>query len=424
MHSQNTLSSVQAETIQEKQKNLEGQHEELIKGKPQKMGTVQTFFTLLKGFMGTGLLFLPNGYSNSGWMFGTGAIIMSMLVTMVCGILLIQVSSKYKGTFSELGFLAMGTLGRYICDLVLALSQAGFVTVHIVFISQNLNSIFEYHWGFTINIWIMGLIFFVIYTPLCWVRKIQTLGKYHILGDLTVLLAAGMLVAEAVLFYVHRGSFADDIESYNSDKYLVFLGTAIFIFEGVGVVIPVRDACRDKEHFPAIFMAMMLVLTCILIFFGFFNYAVYGDELLSNAPMVTKILRKGDVVVEIVMVLFIINLIFSYPLVIYPSNVVIESYSIDKMTPSISRTWLRNLSRALVVFITFFIGIYFEDSLDRLLSVVGSLTCTPVAFIMPAVLHLNLVAKTRLAKTIDYSIICLGIALLVGITSHTILNWE
>ncbi|CAI2365133.1 unnamed protein product [Moneuplotes crassus] len=423
MDSEEKLSHSLLIPSQEKQEHFNIQDGKLEDHGLVKMGKIQTFFTLPKGFMGTGLLFMPNGYSNAGWMFGTASIVASMVITMVCGLLLIQVADKYKGTFSELGFLAMGNPGRYICDIVLALSQAGFVTVHIVFISQNLNNIFEYHWGFTVNIWVMGLVFFVIYTPLCWVRKIQTLGKYHTFGDLTVLLAAGILIIKAITFYLEQDTFADDIKPFNPDKYLVFLGTAVFIFEGVGVVIPVRDACRDKECFPFIFITMMLFLSCVLIFFGFFNYAVYGDQLLSSAPMVTKVLSKGDLIVEIVMTLFVFNLVISYPLVIYPSNVIIESYSIDKIPPSKSRFWLRNLSRALVVFITFFIGIYLEDTLDRLLSVVGSLTCTPVAFIMPAVFHLQLVAESKIAKRIDYSIIVLGLTLLVCITSYTIISW-
>ncbi|CAI2366461.1 unnamed protein product [Moneuplotes crassus] len=409
---------------QGKHEYFEIQNEDIQESNEGRMGSIQTFFTLLKGFLVISILFMPNGYSNGGWMFATAALVGSMLITLTCGLLLIQVASKYKGTFSDLGFLAMGNKGRYICDFVLAVSQTGFVTPYVVFISQNLNKIIDYHFGFTVNTWIMGLILFFIDTPLCWVRKIQTLERYHFLGDLTVFSAGIILISEAISFRNDQGSFAEDIEPFNSDKYLVFLGTAIFIFEGVGIILPVREACKNKHHFPAIFTCVILFLCCFFASFGFFNYAVYGEELLSNAPLVTKVLREGNLVVEVVMILFIINVVLSYPLIIYPCNIIIESYSVDKMAPSKTRTFLRNLSRALVVVVTFSIGISLEDTLDRLLSVEGSLTCTPVAFIMPAVFHLQLVAESRLAKALDYFIIGLGFVFLFGLTSYTIISWS
>mmetsp|Transcript_11381 Transcript_11381/g.12868 ORF Transcript_11381/g.12868 Transcript_11381/m.12868 type:complete len:117 (-) Transcript_11381:71-421(-) len=116
------------------------------------------------------------------------------------------------------------------------------------------------------------------------------------------------------------------------------------------------------------------------------------------------------------MILFIINLFITYPLIIYPSNMVIESYLISDMKKSFKKTWLTNLSRAFLVFITLFIGISLEDTLDRLMSVVGSLTCTPVAFIMPAVFHLQLCAHKWWEKALDWFIIGLGLFLMIFIT--------
>lgn len=36
-----------------------------------KIGPVKTFFTLLKGFVAAGVLFLPKGWVNGGWLFST-----------------------------------------------------------------------------------------------------------------------------------------------------------------------------------------------------------------------------------------------------------------------------------------------------------------------------------------------------------------
>ena len=50
------------------------------------------------------------------------------------------------------------------------------------------------------------------------------------------------------------------------------------------------------------------------------------------------------------------------------------------------------------------------DKLDRFLSITGSLTCIPVAFIIPAALHLEVIAK----KDEDKKAIIIDWVILVG----------
>lgn len=49
-----------------------------MKGHVQKLSDTMVFFTLLKGFIGTGILFLPNGFYNAGYGFAVGSLFMSM----------------------------------------------------------------------------------------------------------------------------------------------------------------------------------------------------------------------------------------------------------------------------------------------------------------------------------------------------------
>ena len=53
----------------------------LIKDHVKKLDNVMLFFTLLKGFIGLGLLFIPNGFYNGGWAFSILSLFMSMVVT-------------------------------------------------------------------------------------------------------------------------------------------------------------------------------------------------------------------------------------------------------------------------------------------------------------------------------------------------------
>lgn len=69
-------------------------------------------------------------------------------------------------------------------------------------------------------------------------------------------------------------------------------------------------------------------------------------------------------------------------------------------------------------------GLYFEEKLDRLMSVVGSLLLTPIAFVLPAVFHLRLVADTLKKKLLDVALMLVGLALMIVITGYTLYNWN
>jgi proton-coupled amino acid transporter len=133
--------------------------EQALRDHIPKLGPFQTFFTLIKAFIGITILLFPNGYYNAGWLFGTITIIFISLLVLISTNLLLTVSEKVPGSFSALGEKSMGRPGKIFCDIALGLTQTGFVCTHIVFISQNLNGILDNNFGFTINKWIIGLIF-------------------------------------------------------------------------------------------------------------------------------------------------------------------------------------------------------------------------------------------------------------------------
>lgn len=154
---------------------------------------------------------------------------------------------------------------------------------------------------------------------------------------------------------------------------MVFVGTCVFAFEGVGIVLPVKDTCKDPKQYRFLLTLMITIVACLLIAFGTFNYLAYPNEEIVHAKLITRLLPHDSFIVQIVLLLFILNLFISYPLVIYPSNIIIEHYVYPRMEQSMLRKWLKNSNRTILVAFTLFMGLYFEETLDRLMSVVGSL---------------------------------------------------
>ena len=67
------------------------------------------------------------------------------------------------------------------------------------------------------------------------------------------------------------------------------------------------------------------------------------------------------------------------------------------------------------------------DYLDRFLSITGALTCIPVAFLIPAGLHLEVIAKAdndKSARAIDIAILVVGMIALVYCTVMAIATFS
>lgn len=183
-------------------------------------------------------------------------------------------------------------------------------------------------------------------------RKIQKFAKYHVFADVTIILAMAVIMLYAALYVKKEQRFAEDVEEFNSNSYLIFLGTAVYTFEGVGIVLPIKDTCQNPQDYHKIVMAVMFFLVTIFIMFGLFNYFAYGASMLMEAPLITKLLPSGSLPVEVVMILFIINLFITYPLVIHPANIIIENTLYSGIPQSSIRKWLKNINRAVLVAIT------------------------------------------------------------------------
>ena len=87
----------------------------------------------------------------------------------------------------------------------------------------------------------------------------------------------------------------------------------------------------------------------------------------------------------------------------------------------------KNLSRTIIVALSCVVALSVYDYLDRFLSITGALTCIPVAFLIPAGLHLEVIAKAdndKRARAIDIAILVVGMIALVYCTVMAIATFS
>ena len=107
-------------------------------------GTTRTFFTLLKAFVGTGIMFLPKAFRNGGILFSSVTLVFISLISCLCFRLLLDCRSKLGGGgYGELGAAIGGPRLRNLILGSITISQIGFVCTGVIFFAENIADFLE-----------------------------------------------------------------------------------------------------------------------------------------------------------------------------------------------------------------------------------------------------------------------------------------
>ena len=107
--------------------------------KQKKLGPYATAFTIFKGFVCTGILYMPSDFVNGGYGFSVITIFSSLILTLYCAKLLLDVyESVGGGSLPDLGYKVYGKPGKIAVDIALFSSQFGFVAAYIYFIASQI----------------------------------------------------------------------------------------------------------------------------------------------------------------------------------------------------------------------------------------------------------------------------------------------
>lgn len=94
----------------------------------------------------------------------------------------------------------------------------------------------------------------------------------------------------------------------------LFFGIAVFTFEGIGLVIPVRHAMQEPEKFPGVLRRTMVALGALYVTFGMLSYLAFGDD---THDIITLNLPNNPLV-AMVRLLYSTGLLFTFPIMLFP----------------------------------------------------------------------------------------------------------
>jgi proton-coupled amino acid transporter len=392
--------------------------------KPGDATLTRTFFLLIKSFIGTGVLFLPKAFKNGGMLFSSITLVVVSLVSCLAFHLLLQCRTRYGGGYGEIAEAIGGKRMRSITLSSIALSQLGFVCAGIIFAAENVYAFLEavVHGASPLSITALIGIQLLVLIPLAFIRNISKLGGAALLADVFILLGLGYI------YYFDISTIAKDgvnqtVELFNPRDFTLTIGSAIFTFEGIGLILPIQQSMKQPEKFERLLYMVMLIVTIIFASIGILSYATFGDkttvEIISNLPQDSKL-------VNAVQFLYSLAVLAGDPVQLFPAMRIVEDslfgHRSGKRDPKTK--WKKNVFRACIVCACGVVSALGAADLDKFVALIGSFACVPLVYIYPAFLHWKGIAENKWVKLGDIMLMSVGMVAMVYTTAVTLTRWS
>lgn len=270
--------------------------------------------------------------------------------------------------------------------------------------------------------WVFILIQLVVYIPLCWVRKIKHFSFTSLIADVFILLGLAYIFYMDLRLLAARGP-AHDIVWFNMTSFPLFVGTAIFAFEGICLILPIAESMQKPQQFGWVLTACIATIAVIFVGIGATSYATFGPKVATiiflNMPAGAG---SGAAIVPTLQFLYGLAIMLSFPLNIYPAIRITEAVIFGTTSTgkgSMLVKWQKNFYRAVLVLFTASVAWLGSDNLDKFVSLVGCFCCIPLSFIYPALFH-SRVTRSPMVKIKDISLAVFGCVALIYTTYITL----
>ncbi|KAF8519583.1 transmembrane amino acid transporter protein-domain-containing protein [Gautieria morchelliformis] len=378
----------------------------------------QAVLMLLKSFIGTGVLFLGKAFMNGGLLFSTITLVFVAVISLWSFILLVRTKLVVSGSFGDIGGALYGTPMRFAILSSITISQIGFTAAYIIFVASNLQAFIMAITQCATYVSTLHLILaqLVVFLPLAMVRNLAKLSTTALIADAFILVGLVYIFSNEFALLASHG--VSDIKLFNPKDYALMIGTAVFSFEGIGLVIPITDSMREPHKFPRVLTGVMIFLTVLFAGAGVLAYTAYGSNvqtvILLNLPQDQKF-------VQVVQFLYSMAILLSIPLQLFPAVRIMENGLFTrsgKLDPRVK--WEKNAFRCVVVAACTLISWLGAADLDKFVAFVGSFACVPLCYVYPPMLHYKACARTKSQKVADIAMMFFGSVAAVFTTVQTI----
>ncbi|CRK91300.1 CLUMA_CG004977, isoform A [Clunio marinus] len=366
---------------------------------------METLMHLFKGNVGTGCYAMAEATKNGGLILGPVLTIIIAIINVhaqhvllnCAEILRDQENLEFSPDYAETLYLCFANSTddgwkkwaprmKSICNIFICFTQLGYCSVYFLFVGEHLKQVFDFYgYELDVQLWIVILLVPILLTAV--IRTLKILAIISTIANVFMILGIFLTIGYAATD-LPPISDRDLIADYM--RLPLFFGTVLYSFEGIALVLPLKNAMNKPENFTrplgVLNIGMVLVTICF-VFIGFVGYWHYGES--TNASL-TLNLPIDDVLAQVIKMMIALAVLMTYGIQFFVAIQIMfapiyKNINCVERHPVISEMILR----LLVVLITFTVaqGI---PHLSLLLSLIGSVCCAVLAFVLPAIAELIL----------------------------------
>lgn len=417
---------------------------------------------IIKGMVGPAILYLPHGFASAGYLvalpilagatalflYSSQCLLSSWKIEQEAHAEDIQSATLLSGSktggqgkrrlllsYPELAYRALGERGESLVKMGIALMQSGVCLTYMIFVPQNLHTsmLLLFNWNVSPSLWLLVMI--MIQIPLSWIRDIRKLTPTNLVANLLILYGLvtclGFAVYEATAPSLPNTGPLEELwrhiealDPFAKDWFL-FIGTSVLLFEGsITLLVPLQEAVQLEEEraaFPKVYQRVIMGIISFYLFFGLTCWMAFGEEVRT---VLTTSLPSG-IMATSVQLAYSLAVIFTFPLQNFPA-LEITCRTISSIFGK-RKTFLtqRNVLSSLLVCALAVIAVCTMESLDKVVSLMGSLLGCPIAFVFPPLIHLRIGGDrlTERTKWLDRLVAGLGFVAMVLASVTTLVTW-
>eukprot|EP00929_Paragymnodinium_shiwhaense_P025586 TRINITY_DN15438_c0_g1_i1.p1 TRINITY_DN15438_c0_g1~~TRINITY_DN15438_c0_g1_i1.p1 ORF type:complete len:508 (+),score=65.79 TRINITY_DN15438_c0_g1_i1:83-1606(+) len=378
-----------------------------------------TTFIIVKTFLAGAVLIIPKSYSLTGVLAGPVITIVIGYLCVYCMLLLVKCREAYgRATYSELAGCLGGWAPKVVKTLVV-LSQFGFACAEQIYVCKNVLKLVQPSLP-KIQLWHLLFFFQVMNVPLACVRKLKSLAVTNLLADIAIISCLIYLFGYGLVQLGTNGPSPTVQYVGESSAVLEFMGTMVYAYEGINVVLPIYEAHEKKEQFGKLFGTVLAGITLIFCTFGALWYSVFGAATLDTASLN---LPEG-IASDVVPLLFAAGCAFTIPILVVPISQEVEPLLFPKATWTnvTQRKWAKNFFRAAVLFFSALIAAVGGNDVQRFLAIIGGCCCGPLAFVLPSSMYIVMCKPTGGHRIFCFGLVFLGLFVSVVATALAVLG--
>ncbi|CAO1412560.1 unnamed protein product [Diamesa hyperborea] len=272
---------------------------------------------------------------------------------------------------------------KTICNIFLCVTQLGFCCTYFLFISTNIQSVLDYYgYHFELTLLVVLCLIPIIFTSL--ITNLKYLAPCSALAN--VCMITGIMIT---LYYSTLDLPAISERNYVSslEKLPLFFGTAIYIFEGISLVLPLKNSMEKPENFSKRFGVLnvgMFILATLFVCLGVAGYWKYGENVL---PSLTFNLPNDQKLAQCLKIMIATGVGLGYCIQLFVPVQILYPMIRRRMKCLDRYPYVGELIfRAILVLFTFIIA-EAVPHLGLLLSLIGAVACTVLALVFPPILE-------------------------------------